>query len=168
MINDKLMKFQKRRYKSLKDLFRDLSFLIQNQNHFKDMESISLAFRERLMLAVTAVNGCRYCSYFHAKQALKSGITAEEITRLLSGSTANCLEDDAVAVIFAQHWAESDACPDPEAFQRLLQTYGVYKAETIHMALRIIRFANLLGNSWDYLIFRMSFGKCRGEDSWRQ
>jgi hypothetical protein len=27
------------------------------------------AFRERLMLAVTVVNGCRYCSYFHARQA---------------------------------------------------------------------------------------------------
>jgi AhpD family alkylhydroperoxidase len=112
------------------------------------------------MLAVTSVNGCRYCSYFHAKQALKNGITSEEISLLLSGSGVNCPEDDAVAVIYAQHWAESDARPDPEAVQRLEQTYGASKTETIHLVLRIIRLANLLGNSWDYLIYRISFGKC--------
>ena len=59
------------------------------------------------MLAVTAVEGCRYCSYFHAKQALKSEVTPEEISRLLSGDVDNCPEEEAMAVIYAQHWAES-------------------------------------------------------------
>lgn len=114
------------------------------------------------MLAVTAVNGCRYCSYFHTKQALKSGITAEEISNLLSGDVANCPQDEAVAVIYAQHWAESDAHPDLEAVKRLQQTYGGEKAEAINLMLRMIRMGNLLGNSWDYLIYRISFGKMGG------
>jgi AhpD family alkylhydroperoxidase len=114
------------------------------------------------MLAVTAVNGCRYCSYFHTKQALKSGITAAEISSLLSGDVANCPQDEAVAVVYAQHWAESNTHPEPEAVQILQQTYGRQKTEAIHLILRMIRMANLLGNSWDYLIYRMSLGRRGG------
>ena len=114
------------------------------------------------MLAVTAVNGCRYCSYFHVKQALKSGITTEEINQLLSGDITSCSEDEAFGVIYAQHWAESDAHPDPEAVERVQQTYGIEKTEAMHLMLRMIRMGNLLGNSWDYFLYRLSFGKLRG------
>ena len=111
------------------------------------------------MLAVTAVNGCRYCSWFHTRQALGSGLAEEEIRDLLAGDIANCPLDEAVAVMYAQHWAESDAHPDPEAIRRLEQTYGPQKTEAIHLMLRMIRMANLLGNSWDFLIYRISFGR---------
>ena len=114
------------------------------------------------MLAVTAVNGCRYCSYFHTKQAWKSGITPEEINQLISGTIDNCPEDESVAVIYAQHWAESDTHPDPEAVIKVQRTYGIEKTEAIHLMLRMIRLGNLLGNSWDYLLYRMTFGKWRG------
>jgi len=159
------MKFNKRTYKNLKELFSDLWFPIRNRKRLKEVTNkglISPAFRERLMLAVTAVDGCRYCSYFHAKQALKSGLTPEEISRLLSGDVDNCPEEEAVAVIYAQHWAESEAHPDPEAVLKLQQTYGVEKAEAIHLMLRMIQLGNLLGNSWDYLLYSISFGKWRG------
>ena len=158
------MKFNKRTYKNLKDFFSDLFFPIKNRTRLREVTNkklISPAFRERLMLAVTAVNGCRYCSYFHARQALKSGLTSEEISRLLSGDVDNCPEEEAVAVIYAQHWAESDAHPDSEAVRRLQQTYGVEKTEAIHLMLRMIRLGNLLGNSWDYLLYSISFGKWR-------
>jgi len=159
------MKFKKRIYRNLKDAFRDLWFPIRNRSRLREItrkKLISPAFRERLMLAVTAVNGCRYCSYFHTKQALKSGITTEEIRALLAGDVANCPEDEAVAVVYAQHWAESDTRPDTEAVQRLQQTYGREKTEAIHSILRMIRMANLLGNSWDYFIYRISFGRKGG------
>jgi len=158
------MKFNRRTYKNLRELFSDLWFPIKNRKRLKEATNrglISPAFQERLMLAVTAVEGCRYCSYFHAKQALKSGITPEEITRLLSGDVDNCPEEESVAVIYAQHWAESNAYPDPEAVRKLQRTYGVEKKEAIHLMLRMIRLGNLLGNSWDYLLYRISFGKWR-------
>jgi AhpD family alkylhydroperoxidase len=156
------MKFKKRIYKNPKDIFSDLWFPIRNGSRLREItkkELISPTFRERLMLAVTAVNGCRYCSYYHAKQALKSGITAEEISSLLAGDMANCPQDEAIAVAYAQLWAESDTHPDKKAVKRLEQTYGREKTEAIHLILRMIRMANLLGNSWDYLIYRMSFGR---------
>jgi len=159
-----VMKFKKRTYKNLKELFSDLWFPIRNRGRLKEVMNkglISAPFRERLMLAVTAVDGCRYCSYIHARQALKSGVTPEEISQLLSGDVDDCPEKEAMGVIYAQHWAESDAHPDSEAVRRLQQTYGVEKAEAIHLMLRMIRLGNLLGNSWDYLLYRISFGKWR-------
>lgn len=112
------------------------------------------------MLAVTAVNGCRYCSYFHTKQALKSGIPPPEISRLLSGDIDACPEEEAIAVMYAQHWADSDSHPSPDLVRKLQQTYGVEKAEAIHLMLRMIRIGNLMGNTLDYLLYRISFGRC--------
>jgi AhpD family alkylhydroperoxidase len=159
------MKFRKRKYNNPKDFFSDLWFPIRNWNQLRitaKKKLISSAFRERLMLAVTAVNGCRYCSYFHAKQALESGIGAEEISHLLSGDIGNCPQEEAVALIYAQHWAESNANPDPEAFERLKQTYGVEKTKAIHLMLQMIRIGNLSGNTIDYLIYLISFGRMGG------
>jgi AhpD family alkylhydroperoxidase len=159
------MKFRRRRYKNPKDIFADLRFPIQNRRRLRQISRkklVSRTFQERLMLAVTAVNGCRYCSWFHTRQALRSGLAPEEIRGLLAGDAADCPVDEAVGVAYAQHWAESDAHPDPEAVDQLQQTYGPQKTEAIHLILRMIRMANLWGNSWDYLIYLISFGRRGG------
>jgi AhpD family alkylhydroperoxidase len=156
------MEFKKRTYKSLKDLIKDLCLPIKNRKRLREVRDkglLSPAFQERLMLAVTSVEGCRYCSYFHSKLALKGGVSQEEIGKLLSGDFKDCPEEEALAVLYAQHWAESNACPDQEAVERLKETYGSEKAEAIHLMLRMIRLGNLLGNTWDYLLYRISFGK---------
>ena len=113
------------------------------------------------MLAVTSVEGCRYCSYLHSKLALKGGISQEEIGKLLSGDVEGCPEEEVLAILYAQHWSESNAHPDPEATQKLQEIYGSEKAEAIHLMLRMIRLGNLLGNTWDYLLYRISFGRWR-------
>jgi AhpD family alkylhydroperoxidase len=113
------------------------------------------------MLAVTSVEGCRYCSYFHSRLALKGGISHEEIKRLLLGDFRDCPEEEVVAILYAQHWAESNAHPDTEAIQKLQEIYGFEKAEAIHLMLRMIRLGNLLGNTWDYFLHLISFGKWR-------
>ena len=156
------MRFKKRTYGSIREFFADLCFPIRHRKRLSELkgrELIAPAFRERLMLTVTAVEGCRYCSYFHARQALKSGVTQEEIGQLLSGDVDNCPEEEALAVIYAQHWAESNANPDPGAVLKLQETYGVEKAEAIDLVLRMIRLGNLAGNSFDYLLYRISLGK---------
>jgi AhpD family alkylhydroperoxidase len=158
------MRFNKRTYVSLKDLLKDLILPFRKRKQLREVKNkrlLSPAFRERLMLAVTAVERCRYCSYFHSKLALKGGIPQEEIGKLLSGDVQDCPKEEVIAILYAQHWAESNAHPDPEAVQKLQEIYGSEKAEAIHLMLHMIRLGNLLGNTWDYLLFRVSFGKWR-------
>jgi AhpD family alkylhydroperoxidase len=158
-----VMKFRKRFYKNPKDLILDLCYPIRNRKRLREASQlIPAAFRERLMLAVTAVNGCRYCSYFHTRQALQSGIESDEIKRLLAGDVAGCPEEEVVAVFYAQHWADSNAHPDSDVVLRLQQTYGAEKAEAINVLLHMIHLGNLLGNTWDFLLYIVSFGRFKG------
>jgi AhpD family alkylhydroperoxidase len=153
-------KFTKRTY-SLRELFADISFLIKNVRDVRRIRReklISSAFRERLMLSVTSVYGCRYCCWAHTREALRSGVDQKEITGLLTGSVDNCPQEEAVALLYAQHWADSNASPDSEATIRLEQVYGAEKVKAINIILRMIRIGNLWGNSWDYFLYRISFG----------
>lgn len=111
------------------------------------------------MLAVTAVNDCRYCSYFHAQEALKANLSETEIHTLLSGTMENVPAEELPALLYAQHWAESDATPDPTARRTLIDTYGQEKAESIETVLRMIRMGNLGGNTADYILYRLSWGR---------
>jgi AhpD family alkylhydroperoxidase len=156
------MGFKKRTYRNPKEFLADLCFPIRNIRRLRQVKKkglISPAFQERLMLAVISVEGCRYCSYFHTRIALKGGMSREEIGMLLSGDFDDCPEDEAMAVFYAQHWAESGAHPDPEATDKLLEIYSPEKVEAIHLMLRMIRTGNLMGNTWDYFLYRISFGK---------
>ena len=155
--------FNKRTY-SLREFFADISFLTKNMRNVRRVMREKLIpndFRERLMLSVTSVYSCSFCCWAHTREALRSGVEQEEIARLLTGSVDNCPEDEAIALLYAQHWTNSNASPDPEATSRLEQAYGAEKAEAIHLVLRVIRFGNLSGNTWDRFLHRISFGRWR-------
>jgi AhpD family alkylhydroperoxidase len=153
--------FRRRIYHRPADLRDDLRYIRERRKSlYRPMRDlISPAFRERLMLRVTEVNGCRYCSYYHSGAALQSGLSAAELQELLAGRIpAETPPDEYVALIYAEHWAETDANPDPEAVQKLIKTYGEEKAAAIEIVLRMIRSGNLFGNTADYLLYRLSFG----------
>ncbi len=121
-------------------------------------ESIPLPFRERLMLAVTSVNSCRYCSYAHARNALTAGIAPEEIKALCNGIFDNCPSQEMPALLYAQHWAESSGQPDSKARQEIIDIYGEVITSDIELTLRMIQFGNLSGNTFDYFLYRISCG----------
>ncbi len=155
-------KFTRRYYRNLKEISTDFRHIFSQRELIRKAmrELISSEFRERLMMVVTEVNGCRYCSSFHAKEALKSGISSEELKVLLAGEIPeNAPSEEIPALVYAQHWAESDAQPDDATLKRLLDEYGQEKADAIHIILRTIRFGNLSGNLLDYILFKLSFGK---------
>jgi AhpD family alkylhydroperoxidase len=154
-----MKKFNRRLYRSFGDFITDMrTVMSQRENIRAMMRSLDPAFRERLFLAVTQVNGCRYCSYYHAKQALLSGVTDEEVQGLGDGLLEHCPREELPALYYAQHWAEMDARPEEEARARLLETYGAETTAQIELALRMIRIGNLTGNLLDLIIFRLSFG----------
>jgi len=154
-----MKKFNRRLYKSFGDFVTDIRTVMSQRENIRGMmRGLDPAFRERLFLAVTQVNGCRYCSYYHAKQALLSGVTDEEIQSLGDGLLDCCPQDELTALCYAQHWAETDAHPTDEARTALLETYGDETTSQIDLALRMIRIGNLTGNVLDYILFRLSFG----------
>jgi len=131
--------------------------------HLPDMKRamhskrVDKAFAERIMLAVTQVNGCRYCSYGHAKAALSAGLSPEEIHALLAGEFSDAPPDQLPALMFAQHYAESEGAPDPAAWRRLVEMYGPESAQDIMTNIRMITVGNLSGNTLDALWYRLTF-----------
>ncbi len=106
---------------------------------------LSKQFQERIMLAVSEVNGCEMCSYYHTKEALKSGMSETEIQNMLQGELGEIPEEESVAIFFAQHYAESSANSDMEAWKRVVGYYGEEKAEAILAYIKVIMMGNVYG-----------------------
>lgn len=154
--------FTRRYYNRLGVIISDTKVIISKRKQIKSLMrsgNISNAFRERIMLTVTEVNGCRYCQYAHAKMGLDAGLAKDEIKALASGSFHNCPEDEVPALLYAQHWAENNGQPDMVTRQKVVELYDEVTVEDMELAMRMIRMGNLLGNTWDYVLFRLSFGK---------
>jgi len=127
---------------------------------------LSAAFQERIMMAVTAVNDCRYCSFFHAKMALEAGCSDDEIEQIL-GSELSCVDPGELpALAFAQHFAESHEHPSPIALKRLLQVYGRSKTGRILLACMGITMGNLLGNTIDAYESRLLGKPAQSGSAW--
>ena len=155
--------FRRRRYHSPGELWRDLSSIVRKRRHLRRAMSsglLSPAFRERLMMVVTTVNNCRYCSYAHTRLALRAGVSDEEMRDLLAGGIPrDAPANELVALAYAQHWAECNASPDDQERERVRDVYGVGTADAVEAVLHMIRTANLTGNTWDALLHRLSFGR---------
>jgi AhpD family alkylhydroperoxidase len=150
--------FQARTF-NIKTFYRYLEDAIKDFGRLRTAvksNRVSAGFRERIMLAVTRVNGCRYCSYFHASLALKSGMAEEDIQQLLNGGLGHIAPEESVALLFAELYADLGARPDPEAWQRLVDTYGPETAWDILAYIRAIMVGNVYGISFDALQRRFS------------
>lgn len=112
------------------------------------------AFMERIMLAVTEVNGCAMCSYYHTKAALESGMSDEEIKSMLGGESGTVPERELQAILFAQHYADTRGKPSRETWERIEGTYGVAGAEGILAAIRMIMMGNVYGIAWGSFLGR--------------
>jgi AhpD family alkylhydroperoxidase len=147
--------FRRRHYRSPAELWEDLRRLAA----LRASGTVSPALRERLMLVVTSVNRCRYCAAFHTKAAQLSGLTAVEIALLLEGATEGAPAAELPALLYARHWAEAGGQASPELQAALAAHYGADGAAGIERVLRTIWVGNLLGNSWDALLFQLSGGR---------
>jgi AhpD family alkylhydroperoxidase len=157
-----MKQFNRRLYRSFGEFLADIRMVMSNRQNIRRMmrsETFSPAFRERLFLAVTQVNGCRYCSYFHAQQALIQGISEAEIRAIGDGLFDKCPAEELTALCYAQHWAETNTHPTSGTRAHLLKTYDDETVVQIDLALRMIRIGNLTGNLLDYILFRLSFGR---------
>jgi AhpD family alkylhydroperoxidase len=135
---------------------RDLFAHLDDLHAALTQRRISRPFAEKIMLAVTRVNGCRYCSYAHTRLAWQAGVSETELSDLLAGEFSHLPEHELVALMFAQHYAEQADRYAAAAWQRLQDTYGGEAASAILAYIRMITFANLYGNTFDALLERLA------------
>ena len=135
------------------------SYLVDLIGNFRNVRTakkrLDEQFQNKILLAVTQVNGCRYCSYLHTKHALESGMSEEEIKYLLAGEVGDVNNDETIALMFAQHYAETEANPDKESVQKLFEKYGEQKASDIISVIQVIMVGNIHGISLDLLQSRL-------------
>lgn len=123
----------------------------------------SRALRERVMLAVTSVNDCRYCAWVHTHAALSNGIALDEINSILQHSHVNARNDaDAAAILFAQHYADTNGAIEYSALSALQQHFNPGQIREIKSYIHAIYIGNLSGNTFDALRARMQGAKVEG------
>jgi len=121
---------------------------------FRD-RAITKPFFEKIMTITTAVNGCVYCAWFHTRQAMLSGISEQEVMNLMNLQfQADVSPWELPALLYAQHFAETNRHPDPDMTAGLYALYGEKTARHIILIVRMIFFGNLYGNTWDAVISR--------------
>ncbi len=136
-------------------LMRDFLISIGDLRRAEKDGDIDKKFVKRIMLAVTHVNGCALCSWFHTREALKIGMPQDEIARLLDGELRDTPRDEAAALVFAQHYADTLGAVDADAWRRIVAAYGVRKARGIRAAICMIMAGNAQGNIWGAFASRL-------------
>jgi hypothetical protein len=78
-----------------------------------------------------------------------------EIAQILAGELGDLAEEEAVALAFAQHWAETAGHPDPDAERSFREHYGPQVSTDILNWIRMIQMGNLMGNTFDALLYSL-------------
>jgi AhpD family alkylhydroperoxidase len=137
----------KRRF-SLWEMYRSFVFLPRAMNKMignNKSKLVDTDFIRRLQLAVTEVSGCPACSYQHTKMALQQGMSGEEISSFLSGGDQFIKPQEAKAIMFAQHFADSRGYPKKYAYNSIVKEYGEKEAHIILSAVQTMIAGNMYG-----------------------
>ena len=141
--------FKKRTY-TFRTFFIDIVRIMRRRGHIQEAhrsQRVSKQFAEHIMLVVTGINGCIYCEWGHTQFALDAGSTRKEINALLRQEYGEFPPEEVVALVFAQHYAETAGHPSKTAINKLIQVYGLEKSQDIISFCQMITIGNLLGNS---------------------
>jgi AhpD family alkylhydroperoxidase len=145
---------QPRRF-TLRDLYSSLIFVPGALRLLKKNKSSRLVdekFIERLMLAVTEVNGCVVCSWAHTQMALSKGMSSEEISSLLSGGKTYIKPEEAKGILFAQHYADTKGRPLKSTYQAVMNEYGAERTKIILSAAQVMLTGNIYGLAYSALL----------------
>ena len=147
-IPESLSRSEYKRKFSFLELYRSYVYVpraIRKLRSNKKSKLVDSHFIERLQLAVTEVNGCAACSYAHTTMALREGMSNEEISSFLGGSDSYIKPEEAKAIMFAQHFADSKGYPQRDAYEAIVLEYGPQKARIILSACQMMISGNMFG-----------------------
>ena len=146
-----------KKHYSVREIYAITHDAVSSAGHFARLRRArGERYTERIMLAVTEVNGCALCAYGHARYALQAGLGAEEVRELLGGTSTAVPDDQLAAIAFAQHYADTRGRPDQHAWDRLVEAYGEDDALGVLGAIRMIMWGNAVGIPYSSLLARLA------------
>lgn len=143
---------------SLWELYRSFVFVPRAMRQLlrnRKSKLVDTQFVERLQLAVTEVNGCAACSYQHTQMALQQGMSNEEISSFLSGASDFTKQEEAKAIMFAQHFADSRGFPKKYAYDSIVEEYGEKEARVILSGVQMMIAGNMYGIPFSAFLSRL-------------
>ncbi|HSH52532.1 MAG TPA: carboxymuconolactone decarboxylase family protein [Bacteroidales bacterium] len=153
-----LQKDEFKRKFSLWELYRSFVFTPRAMSKLignRKSKLVDNHFVERLQLAVTEVNGCAACSYQHTQMALQQGMSNEEIISFLSGGSDFTKPEEAKAIMFAQHFADSRGFPKKNTYNSIIKEYGKKEARIILSACQVMIAGNMYGIPFSAFLSRL-------------
>lgn len=144
-----------KRHYSLRETYWIAHDAVRTIRHFARLRARGRQLTERIMLAVTEVNGCALCAHGHTRFALEAGVSGDEIRELLGGVADTVPDAELPAIVFAQHYADTRGNPDHHVWRNLVEVYGEEQAVGILGTARIIMWGNAVGIPWSSLLSRL-------------
>ncbi|NLB25754.1 MAG: carboxymuconolactone decarboxylase family protein [Bacteroidales bacterium] len=160
-----LQKNEFKRKFSLWELYRSFVFIpgaVSQLIGNSKSKLVDRYFIERLQLAVTEVNGCAACSYQHTQMALEQGMSNEEINSFLSGGSDFIKPEEAKAIMFAQHFADSRGFPKKTTYDSIREEYGKKEAHIILSACQVMIAGNMFGIPFSAFLSRFKGKQYKG------
>ena len=113
---------------------------------------IDSALREAVKVSVAGVNACRVCSYVDQTEALRVGLTEEDVELIIAGLQRSATSYLAAATAYAQARAEDGFGPVPDALRdRLVEVFGARSADDVELVARLMHQANMVMNAFEAL-----------------
>ena len=135
-----------------------LSFAAQLPTIYKiwQKHEIEAGFREELMLAVSTMNDCKYCTWGHHEWAHAAGISDEELDHIEHGDPEGIERAKWVAISYVVTFVSSEYKDIPdELVQEMQANYTANEIKEIELVARIMDIANRGANTWDAMLSRL-------------
>lgn len=119
------------------------------------LRGVAPRLRERVWLAVSGVNQCRYCLFVHGAWARQAGVSDREVEVLENGRPDPDAQSDEAAVTYMQAWAERDFRGAPaEVTAWFEDVFSPPMRDKLSVVARLANFSNRTGNTFDALLSR--------------
>lgn len=120
---------------------------------------IDPGFREELMLAVSELNQCRYCTWAHHEWAQMVGVSDDELAHIEQLDPTGFDRKKWLAISYVRALVSANFGPIDEALVFEMQaSYSTQEIKEIDIVARIMDIANRSANTWDALLSRLRGG----------
>jgi AhpD family alkylhydroperoxidase len=118
-------------------------------------KEVDPGFREELMLAVSRLNGCRYCSWGHHEWAQISGVSNEELAQLEQLDPSGFDRRKWVAISYARALVKEDfRRVQPELRRAVQHKFSPREIRQIELIANVMDVGNRTSNTFDAMLSR--------------